>query len=666
MDLLAPIKKVVNKVKDVVDKVSDSIDKEAGEAKNSERLQKWKKKFETAKASHNVDLMDEREYLYLGNRMVDKNINSKDLPTKHANNVYNIVFEFIETQVNTQIPQPSVKSMRQEFAEQARMIEDSVTNTLKRIDIEDINDANERITPVQGYSIMELAWNPDIKHQRYRGDLELYSRHPKQLIPQPRVYRLQKMDYFFILSTVTSDYVERRYGKDLDREQEQFTENTSLAGTTSVNNNRSSLTGDGTLTEIVCWYKDEDGDIGKFVWVNDTVLEDLPKYFFRRVRRCEECGQISYEDVCENTINVDGIGMECGSKRFKTHVEDKEVLYEDKVIGDGTTVHAGTEVPYFIPPVYPEVIRRNVPRNFDFGGQSDVDVIRDQQDAIKKAVTKMEEKVMKSGSIIKQPENLNLAISNVTYQLAKGSIQDLQGLGKVDLQADIGQEIIFIEKQYEHAQSMLGITNSFQGKEDNSAKSGIAKQIQVQQASGRLQSKQYNKNASFKELFELMFYFKLAFYDEPRPYLSKDIDGNDAYKDFDKYKFLMRDDNGELYYNTDFLFSADVGSGLPKDPIFMYNQIKEMLGMGAIDKLQYWTILESLNFPMAKQIKSQIEEQMQQEAMMQQGMAQGAPPAPQSPEQLLATLSPEQLEQLQSLPPEEQQALMQQAMGGAA
>ncbi|MVP00355.1 hypothetical protein [Paenibacillus lutrae] len=658
MDLLAPFKKVVSKVKELIDRESDEIEKDA-------KLQKWKKKFDTAKASHNVDLMDEREYLYLGNRAVDKNINSKDLPTKHANNVYNIVFEFIETQVNTQIPQPSVKSMREEFADQAHMIEDSVSNSLKRLDIEDINDANERITPVQGYSIMELAWNPDYKHQRYQGDLELHSRHPKQLIPQPRVYRLQKMDYFFVLSTVTADYVERRYGKDLDREPEQYTENTSLAGTTSVSNNKASANGDGTVTEIVCWYKDEDGDIGKFVWVNETVLEDLPKFFFRRVRRCEECGQISYEDVCESKVDVEGLELECGSQRFKTHIEDKETLYEDKIIGDGTMVPAGTEVPYFIPQMYPIVIRRNVPRNFDFGGQSDVDVIRDQQDAIKKVVTKMEEKVMQSGSIIKMPEDLNVTITNVTYQIIKGTVQQLGAIGSEDLQAEIGQDMAFLDKLYDHAQSTLGITNSFQGKEDNSAKSGIAKQIQVQQASGRLQSKQYNKNAAFKELFELMLYFKLAFYDEPRPYLTKDIDGNDEYKDFDRYKFLMTDDNGELYYNTDFLFSADVGSGLPKDPIFMYNQIKEMLGMGAIDKLQYWTILESLNFPMAKQIKSQIEEQMQQEAMMMQG-AEAGQPAPQSPEQILGSLSPEQLEQFKSLPPEEQEAILQQALGGAA
>jgi hypothetical protein len=224
---------------------------------------------------------------------------------------------------------------------------------------------------------------------------------------------------------------------------------------------------------------------------------------------------------------------------------------------------------------------------------------------------------------------------------------------------------------------MLGITDSFQGKEDASAQSGVAKQIQVQQATGRLQSKQFNKNAAYKELFEMMFEYMLAFYDEPRPYQSKDEYGNAKYAEFDKYKFLMMDAEGQLYYNTDFLFSSDVGSGLPKDPIFMYNQVKEMLGAGAIDKLQYWTILEYLNFPMAKQIKSQTEQQMQAEAQMAQQQAeieaeqmQNAAQGNQTPQmgfdQHFTSLSPEQQQMFNSLPEDEQIAIRTQLESGAA
>ena len=105
----------------------------------------------------------------------------------------------------------------------------------------------------------------------------------------------------------------------------------------------------------------------------------------------------------------------------------------------------------------------------------------------------------------------------------------------------------------------------------------------------------------------------------------------------------------------------------------MYNQCKEMLQGGAIDKLQYWTILEYLNFPMAKQIKSQIEEEMQQQAALQQqqmqmqAQQQEIDAAKTQQEQtrtregMLAQLHPDQQAQFNQLPPEVQAEVLKQA-----
>lgn len=651
-DILGPIKSVVNKVKDAFSDDQGDDGKVPYGEEEMQALQKWKKKLEVALTDFNTDVMNQREYIYLGTRTVDKNVNTTQAPSKYANTVYNIVFEFIETQVNTQIPQPSVRSMREPYEEQAHMIEDAISDKLKQIDTEYVTDINERITPVQGYSIMELCWNNDYKHHLYTGDMELYSRHPKQFVIQPGIFRTKHMDYCFVLSKVTPDYIERRYGVDLSNQTEEYPEYTELYGVSRVN----STIIDHTLTEICCWYRDDDGDICKFTWINDTPLENLPKYYYRR----DEQGNI----------------ME-----FETLVNDTAIGSVQTVMDPTTgaptlqpvTLPAGTQVPYYIPDCYPFVIRRNVPKNFDFGGQSDLDVIRDHQDSIKKVVTKMEDKIVKAGSVVKSADDHNVTITDQVYQNIKGNAQQLAVFGVEDLTADISQDIEYTQVIYKQAQSMLGITDSFQGKEDGSAKSGVAKQIQVQQASGRLQSKQFNKNAAYKELFELMFKFMLAFYDEPRPYMSQDKFGNDQYQEFDKYKFLLQDADGQLYYNTDFLFSSDVGSGLPKDPIFMYNQVQSMLQVGAIDKLQYWTILEYLNFPMAKQIKSQIEEEMQQQAMMQQqqmemqAKQQEIDAAKVQQEQkrtrddMLGQLHPEQQAQFNQLPPDIQAEVLKQA-----
>jgi hypothetical protein len=167
-----------------------------------------------------------------------------------------------------------------------------------------------------------------------------------------------------------------------------------------------------------------------------------------------------------------------------------------------------------------------------------------------------------------------------------------------------------------------------------------------------------------------MFEFKLAFYDELRPYLAKDANGNDLFGDFDKYNFLMKDASGELFYNTDFLFSADSGAGIPKDAVFQFNQAKEMLAGGAIDKLQYWTILEALNFPMAKEIKGQVEEQMQQQQLAQiQNQQPTQTPTDQTHpfDQILAQLPKHEQDNFKKMSPEQQKAIVDQMnahMGG--
>lgn len=654
-DILAPLKKVVSGIKEAFTDDEGTDDNVSYGLEDMRELDKWKRKLEVALADFDTDIMDMREYIYLGTRSVDQNVNTRQKPSKYANTVYNIVFEFIETQVNTQIPQPSVRSMREPYEEQAHMIEDAIADKLKQMDTEYVTDVNERITPVQGFSIMELCWNNDTKHHLYTGDMELYSRHPKQFVIQPGIFRTKFMDYCFVMSKVTPDYIERRYGVDLSNQTEEYPENTSLYGVSRIQ----TAIVDHTLTEICCWYRDEDGDIGKFTWINDTPLENLPKYYYRR----DEQGNIMEMETLVQDTTIGSV-----------------LTVVDPISGQSTVqpivLPAGTQVPYYVPDCFPFIIRRNVPKNFDFGGQSDLDVIRDHQDSVKKIVTKMEEKVLKAGSVVKVADDHNVAISDQVYQVIKGSAQQLALLGVEDLAADISQDIEYTQVIYKQAQSMLGITDSFQGKEDGSAKSGVAKQIQVQQASGRLQSKQFNKNAAYKELFELMFKFMLAFFDEPRPYMSKDQYGNDQYQEFDKYKFLLQDDSGEFYYNTDFLFSSDVGSGLPKDPIFMFNQVKEMLQAGAIDPLQYWTILEYLNFPMAKQIKSQIEEQMQQQAAMQQQQmemqanqqeidaAKVQQENKRTANDIIATMSADDKAKFDQLPPDVQADILKQA--GAA
>jgi hypothetical protein len=649
-----------------VTKIKENSAKKADDKETLARVNKAQSEFIDAKSKYDTNIMDERNWLYLGNREVDKEVNSQKLPTKKANNVVNIIYELIESQVDITIPMPSVRSKRAGFEEQTQVVENSIKSDLLESDINRINDENERTTPIQGMSIITVNWNPDFKHHLYRGEIELDNLHPKCLIPQPGVYSLQKMDRFWLMFSATKEYVLKRFGVDVSDEEEEYPEINSLNAdgksegmSAQLNSKTATSEGGGSPTDKVTYitrfYKDEDGNIGKYTWCGEKELEDLPNFYARRLKRCQMCGTVVNGDVCE-----------CGSKKIKESIEEYETLEQDVICSDGSVIPAmspasdengpimdpvmdpmgmpmidemgqpmtqprmePTKIKYFSPSRYPVIIRKNVPSPFSFPGQSDVDVIRDQADAIKKVVSKIERKIIDGGAIIKLPNNPNIKISDEIYKVVRGETAELSQIGVENIEADIGQDIVFMQEQYKSAQYTLGINDSYQGKPDPTAKSGYAKQLQITQSGGRMQSKKFNKRVTYKELFEIMFEFKLAFYDEIRPFLAKDEYGKDVFGEFNKYDFLVQDEAGEWYYNTDFLFDADENGAMMNDKMWLIDQARSLFAEKAIDNMQLFTIFDSVGFPMAKEIKRQIEQRQQE--MMQQQLAMQQAAGIQSP-----------------------------------
>lgn len=587
-----PFKVVKSLIDEKVEDIKTSKD-------NQMKLKKWQEKFQYAKSVVDADSFDKRERLYLGSYEVDANINNPMQPTKKANNVINIHYEFTETMVDTTIPQPSIISRRYGFEEQSKMLEDSIKNDLLHVGIDKINDRNERTTQIQGYSLVLVEWNPDINKHIFKGDLSLKDIHPKQFVPQPGVYDIDDMDYFFILNSVTKNYITLRYGKSLDQEKDEFPQVNEVMGTQNQNRNVNEK-----VTEVICFYKDEDDDIGKLVFCNDVLLEDLPKFYHRKLHKCTKCK--NYEGTCE-----------CKKPKFESEDLEFETLDYDIQIGNGEVLPAGTKIPYFIPNIYPVAVRLNVPKNLSFGGMSDIDVVKDQQDAIKKMTTAVEEKILKGGTIITAPDTMPINLTNQLYQIIKGTPQELASFSVKNLQANVIQEIEVIRFMYESARSTLGVTEAFQGKPDPTATSGKAKMINIQQSAGRLNSKLFNKNIFYKRLFEIMAMFKIAFIDEKRPYTYKDENGHEQYGEFIKWSLLDRDSAGELYYNTDFAITADAGAGLPKDKMWLLDMYMQLFQMQIITPIQLLKVLSDLQLNGAHELYKQQENHMQ---AMQQGL----------------------------------------------
>ena len=602
--------------------------------KDNEKLNKWKDKYNRAKDSYDdqLDRMRNQEALYDGDAFTRRSKNKGGgISDKKSENVRNIIYELIETEVDSSIPMPKVTAVHQEDEEQAEIIEQMLLNEIRELRFKEMNDISERVVAVQGGDWYHAEWDSRKGNHCTIGGLEINERNPQTVIPQPGVTDAYKLDYLFVLISMTKDAVKRVYGVDVTDEINTEAEN-------KENYNEE------LVTVIKTYYRDEKGDIGIFTWCGDTVLEDMENYQARRLTRCKKCGRVKEGPVCE-----------CGSKSFVTTIEDAEEVEEDiitltdvipayedvesvvmgedgqPVLGfdgkpmiDKKTVHR--KIPYYKPNVMPMVLRRNVSKAKSLLGVSDAAVIEDQQDAIKKYGSKMQEKILKGGSIVTLPENLNVETTDQELKIVRvKNPNDISMIGVHNLIADTSYDRIAINDNYEAARSTLGITDAYQGKYDASAVSGTAKQYSINQAAGRMESKRIMKQEAYSRLYEIMFKFMLAYADQPVPLSTKNPDGSYDFKHFNRYEFLKMDENGDLYWNDEFIFEVDPTSTIMMNREAMWQQIDMKYQSGAFGPigepqtlLNYWTFMEKNDYPHAGEIRQMFAEQMAEQQMAQQ------------------------------------------------
>jgi hypothetical protein len=613
--------------------------------KPNRKLDEWKDKYTKSKNAYETQLarMVNQEKLYEGDAFTRRSKNKGGGEAKAlAENVRNITYELIETEVDSSIPMPKVTAIHPEDQEQAEIIERMLENEIRLLNFKEMNDVSERVTSVQGGDWYHAEWESRKKTHCTLGQLEVNERDPQTVIPQAGVTDPYKLDYIFVQISMTKDAVKRVYGVDVSEES-----NTEVENKKDVN--------DELVTVIKTYYRDDKDEIGIFTWCGDTVLEDMENYQARRLTRCKKCGRVKDGDTCE-----------CGSKSFETTVEDYEEVEEDIVtlsrdkngqnikvpayedvdsveldengmpvldeMGQPkiTVKHQHKKIPYYKPNVMPLVLRRNVSKSKSLMGVSDVAVIEDQQDAIKKYGSKMQEKILKAGSIVTLPENLGIETTAEELKIVRiQSPNQIQMIGVHNLIADTSYDRIAINDNYEAARSTLGITDAYQGKYDASAVSGTAKQYSINQAAGRMESKRIMKQEAYCRLYEIMFKFMLAYADQPVPLSTKNPDGSYDFSHFDRYEFLKVDENGELYWNDEFIFEVDPTSTIMMNREAMWQQIDMKYQSGAFGEigqpqtlLNYWTFMEKNDYPHASEIRQMFAEQMQEqkeaEALAQQ------------------------------------------------
>ena len=595
--------------------------------KPNKKLDEWKTKYNKSKDAYadQLNRMRNQERLYNGDAFTRRSKNQGGgESSKKSENVRNIIYELLETEVDSSIPMPKVTAIHEEDAEQAEIIEQMLLNEIRLLRFKEMNDVSERVTIVQGGDWYHTEWDSRKGNHCTIGGLEINERDPQTVIPQADVTDPYKLDYVFLQLSMTKDAVKRVYGVDVSEEIN-----------TEIEQNKDS--NDELVTVIKTYYRSENGEIGIFTWCGNTVLEDMENYQARRLTRCKKCGRIKEGDVCE-----------CGSKSFETTIEEYEEVEEDIVTltqtipayEDVESVVMGEDgnpmldaygqpkmevrrehkkIPYYKPNVMPLVLRRNVSKAKSLMGVSDAAVIEDQQDAIKKYGSKLQEKILKGGSIVTIPQNLKIETTDEELKVVRvENPNDISMIGVHNLVSDISYDRIAMNDNYEAARSTLGITDAYQGKYDASAVSGTAKQYSINQAAGRMESKRIMKQEAYCRLYEIMFKFMLAYADQPVPLSTKNPDGSDNFSHFDRYDFLKMDEDGNLYWNDEFIFEVDPTSTIMMNREAMWNQIDLKYQAGAFGPigdlqtlLNYWTFMEESDYPNASKVKAIITKQIE-------------------------------------------------------
>lgn len=558
-----------------------------------EKLNLWQdrlKKNETAYAGE-LYKMKSREAIYAGSDRISRLVPGDE--QGHTNHVRNVAAELIETQVNSNIPQPKVTPKRPEDAWRAKLIEDVLRNELDRLPFETMNDLAERTVPIQGGVLFLVEWDMGKSSRSSAGELLVSLLHPRQVIPQEGVYTgIEDMDYIILKTPQTKEAVYRKYGVRLPEGDEEDW-------------------GDQVAAVYTAYYRGENGRIGLYSWAEDTELEDDSHVQARHIRLCKGCGMPNADrqrKSCEH----------CHGRRFEERVEEHEQLIIEL---EGMPVVV--TVPSYRPDVFPVLLQKNVSVYEKFLGDSDIDKIEDQQNTINRIEQKIIDKLLKSGSYLVLPEQADIEVNAEDMKLIRPETPAAANqIGVKDLQGNIAQDMEYLEQVYQEARQITGVTESFQGRKDNTATSGKAKEFSAAQTAGRLESKRVMKNAAYAQLFELMFKYLLAYMDEPRPIASKDERGNPEFKTFCRSDFLDRDAAGEWYWNDSFNFSCDTTALLASNREAMWEETRMNLESGAFGNPQltetliiFWKKMEMLQYPGAAETKAALEKSLEREYM---------------------------------------------------
>jgi hypothetical protein len=549
----------------------------------------------------------------------------------------NISYELIESQISSNIPYPTVTPLiyTEGSSRNAKSIEKYCGLIRDKLPFERMNDLDERYTYIYGSSVWLVEWDDSIVENGKQGDISVRLIDPRDFYPQPGLNNVEDMEYLFVRQSATREDLARKYKvSQADLE---------LAEAETDNGD-----GNETVNEIVCFYRDDDDHICRFVWSGDAVLSDISDYYSRKRNICKKCGQPEgicacehpdyeetsdeYEELTEDIYcsTIDGKGetkvipaMSPLYRDGKVVLEPKKATKEGEVkLVNGIPIPTEdaeeeakmipTRIPWYKPKKFPVVVRQNIRSRDNIWGQSDCAAIEYQQKEINKAYTRLHEKMMNSTVIPYKPKGLQFAFDNTVNMKVLNLDPQVPAsqVGVIDTTVDITKDLVYTEKLISDAKKILGITDSYQGQADTTAKSGKAKQIQIERAAGRLDSKRALKGAAYADIDRVIFELCLAFADEPRGVSWRDSFGEITRTTFNRYDFVeYNEKTGEWFYDDGYLFATDKNSLVKEDDTVKWDRVLSEYTNGLYGEpntldalLLVWQSLDSKGYPDAARL----------------------------------------------------------------
>ena len=574
-------------------------------------------------AAERLNKIPRRNSLYKGEGKI---VNKRTKKEVQAECHQNIVFELIESQISNAIPEPNVTPLLGEDVQRAQSLSNYLSQEMKRQMGIKINDRAERGVLKNGYHFYLIEWDNSRRDNSGFGHLKLTEYGADAVYTQPGIADFDDSEYIFLKNTVTTGAIKRLYHIDISPD----------SGTID------------TADIITCYFLNDDGDLGRAIFAAKSLeLITYDEYFeLRRVTVCEDCGQ--------PIVNLDVPCPVCKSNRFVEKILEEETAVEDIYTGNleenvrqrallkqqgqpddpyaGLTkiVSKGDKIPFYHIRELPVVMRLAVSDDTSIFGISDIDMVEQNQDTLNRITTKEEENILKAGSFVTYPQGTKVPADDSTLKLVPISDPRLIDAFSVQtIQANMQQDDIFAQRMYQYGRATLGITESFQGKRDTTATSGKAKMLAAAQSAGRLESKQRMKIQAYSDLYRKQFKFLLAYADETQHYIKRDTNGDILEQTFNRYMFLKRNADNQLYWDDNFIIEAD-NSTLITNKAELWQTLTQQFMAGTfgsptdpqVMKL-YWDIMKQLQFPFAAAIQTNlVERQVDIDPVMKQFLLQ--------------------------------------------